>query len=104
MNGYLEIIQNNHLHVSRYWKTHIILYYCFLALVLTTILDFQSMARWGVATGYGQRNYSSRKMFSDSGGSATWQYCSLFKVSSMAYNKVTQTIHIFLHIFLVTMG
>jgi len=57
------------------------------------------MAGWGVAAGYGQRNYSSRKMFSDSGGSASKQYSSLCKVSSTAYIKDTQTNQTFFYIF-----
>lgn len=43
MNGYLEIIQNNHLHVSRYWKTHTILY---IASLPWCSLPFLTFSLW----------------------------------------------------------
>ena len=46
------------------------------------------MAGRSVATCYGQRNYCTRKVFSNTGGSASSQYCSPLKVGG-CYNLIS---------------
>ena len=46
------------------------------------------MAGRSVATCYGQRNYCTRKVFSNTGGSASTQFCSSLKVGG-CYNLIS---------------
>lgn len=47
---------------------------------VSCIIDFQSVVGWSVTVSHGQRNYCTRKVFSDPGRSAAQEYCTSVKV------------------------